>query len=116
LTDHQKFVASDYVGNPYGCATFGENPSLGLLGERVKYNEFLFFFIYTFFGKSPTGQTCRRIFTLDDSNDADSSKGVPFWCFVDIAPHFRGEIPPPQKKNPNFWVVNRRFQAKRGKY
>ena len=41
----------------------------------------------------PTGQTRRRIFTLDGSNDADSRKDVPFGAFVDIAPHFRGEIP-----------------------
>ena len=43
---------------------------------------------------SPTGQTRRRIFTLDDSNDADSRKDVPFGGFVDIAPHFGGEITP----------------------
>ena len=42
---------------------------------------------------SPTGQTRRRILTLDDSNDADSHKDVPFGGFVDIAPHFGGEIP-----------------------
>ena len=41
---------------------------------------------------SPTGQTRRRIFTLDGSNDADSRKDVPFGGFVDIAPHFGGEI------------------------
>ena len=29
LTDHKKFVASDYVGDPYGCAKFGANPSTG---------------------------------------------------------------------------------------
>ena len=34
---------------------------------------------------SPTGQTRRRIFTLDGSNDADSRKDVPFGGFVDIA-------------------------------
>ena len=43
---------------------------------------------------SPTGQTRRRIFTLTGSNDADSRKDVPFGGFVDIAPHFGGEIPP----------------------
>ena len=37
--------------------------------------------------------TRRRIFTLDGSNDADSRKDVPFGGFVDIAPHFGGEIP-----------------------
>jgi len=62
---------------------------------------------------SPTGQTRRRIFTLDGSNDADSRKDVPFGGFVDIAPHFRGEI---ARKPQFFWGVNRRFQAKRVKY
>jgi len=42
---------------------------------------------------SPIGQTRRRIFTLDGSNDADSRKDVPFGGFVDIAPRFGGEIP-----------------------
>ena len=48
---------------------------------------------------TPTGQTRRRIFTLDGSNDADSRKDVPFRGFFDIASHFGGEIPP---KN-QFW-------------
>ena len=61
---------------------------------------------------SPTGQTRRRIFTLDGSNDADSRKDVPFGGFVDIAPHLGVKYP----KNPNFGGVNRRFQAKRAKY
>ena len=43
---------------------------------------------------SPTGQTRRRIFTRDGSNDADSRKDVPFGGFVGI-----GEIPP----KPQFW-------------
>ena len=47
---------------------------------------------------SPTGQTRRRIFTLGGSNDADSRKDVPFWGFVDIAPHFGVKSP----ENPNF--------------
>ena len=42
---------------------------------------------------STTGQTRRRIFTLDGSNDADSRNDVPFGGFVDIALHFMGEIP-----------------------
>ena len=29
LIDHQKFVASDYFGDPCGCAKFGANPSTG---------------------------------------------------------------------------------------
>ena len=97
MTDHQKFVDSDYDGEPHGCAEFGANPSTGgLLGTWVKCNEnlFIYLFIYTFFISSPTGQTGRRIFTLDGSNDADSRKDVPFGGFVDIAPLFEGEIPP----------------------
>jgi len=43
---------------------------------------------------SPIGQTRRRIFTLDGSNDADLRKDVPFGGFVDIAAHFGGKIPP----------------------
>ena len=52
---------------------------------------------------SPTGQTRRRIFTLDGSNDADSRKDVPFRGFVDIAFHSGVKYP----QNPNFWGVNR---------
>jgi len=55
---------------------------------------------------SPTGQTHRRILTLNGSKDVDSHKDVPFGGFVDIAPHFGGEIP----QNPNFWDMNRRFK------
>jgi len=47
----------------------------------------------------------------DDSNDADSHKDVPFLDFVDIAPHLRGQIP----RTPQFWGVNRGFQAKLAK-
>ena len=49
---------------------------------------------------SPADQTRRQIFALDGSNDADSRKDVLFGRFVDIAPHWGGEIPP----NPNFWA------------
>jgi len=83
----------------------------GLLGKWVKYNNFVYLFI-PFLMNSPTGQTRRRIFTLYDPNDADSRKDVPFGGIVDIAPHFRGEIP----RKPQFWGVNRCFQAKRAKY
>jgi len=47
-------------------------------------------------------------------NDADSRKGLPLGGYVDIDPHFGGEIPPPKKKH--FWRVNGRFQAKWAKY
>ena len=60
---------------------------------------------------SPIGQNC-RLFTFDNSVDADSRKTVPFGGFVDTAFHFGSEIP----ETPNFGGVNRRFQAKRAKY
>ena len=67
-----------------------------------------FFYLYPFFGNSPTGQTRRRIFAHDGSNDADSRKDVPFRGFVDSALHLGGKIP----QNPNFWGVYRGIQAK----
>ena len=63
--------------------------------------------------KWPTGQTRRRIFTLDGSNDADSRKNVPFLgVSLTLLPILGVKYP----QNPNFWGVNRRFQAKRAKY
>ena len=71
---------------------------VGLLGKWMNITNFKKVFIYTFIGNSPTGQIRRRIFTLVSSDDADSRKDVPFRGFVDIAPHFGGEIP----RNPQF--------------
>jgi len=65
----------------------------GLLGKWVKYNEIFIYLFIPFFMNSPTGQTRRQIFTLDGSNDANSRKDMHFGGLVDIAPHFRGEIP-----------------------
>jgi len=61
---------------------------------------------------SPTGQTRRRIFTLDGSNDANSRKDVLLWVSLTLLPILGVKSP----ENPNFWDVNRRFQAKRAKY
>ena len=47
----------------------------GLLGNEWNIT---IFYLYFFFGNSPTRQTRRRIFTLGGSNDADSRKGVLF--------------------------------------
>jgi len=61
----------------------------------IKIVIYLFILLFIpFFGSSPAGQTRRRIFTLDGSNDADSRKGVPFGGFVDTAPHFGVKFPP----------------------
>ena len=82
----------------------------GLLGIWVKYNQ-NYFYLCPFFGNSPTGQTPRRIFTHDGSNDTDSRKDVPFSGIFHIAPHLGGYKP----QKPQFWGVNRRFQAKLAK-
>ena len=65
----------------------------------------------SFFGNSPTGQTRRRIFTHDGSNDAVWRKDVSFWGIFHTAPHLGGQKP----QKPQFWGVNRRFQAKPAK-
>ena len=61
---------------------------------------------------SPTGQTRRRIFTLDGSNDADSRRDVLLGVSLTLLPILGVKSP----KNLNFGGVNRRFQAKRAKY
>ena len=100
LTDHQKIVVSDYIGEPYGCAKLGANLSTGgLLGKWVKYNKSFIYLFIPFFMNSPTGQTRRRIFTLDGSNDADSSKNVPFGVSF-ILLILRVKYP----QNPNLWA------------
>ena len=59
LTNHPKigYRWLGRLGGPYGCPKFGANPPMGLLGKWVKYSEF--FYLYFFFGNSPTGQTRR---------------------------------------------------------
>ena len=64
-----------------------------------------------FFRNSPTGQTRRRTFTHDGSNDADSRKDVPFLIFLTLHPIYGVKNP----KNSQFWGVNMRFQAKLAK-
>jgi len=45
----KKFVASDYVGDPYGCAKFGANPSTGgSWANGWNTTKFLFIYLYLF--------------------------------------------------------------------
>ena len=91
------FVTGDYFGDPYGCAKLGANPSTGGFWAHG-WNITKIIFIYApFLRNSPTGQTLRRTFTRDGSNDADSRKDVPFLGIFHIAPHLGGQkTPKPQ--------------------
>ena len=68
-TDNQKNLSQLIKSaTPYGCAKLGAYLSTGAsehMGEIL---------LMPFLGNSPTGQTRRRIFTHDGSNDADSRK------------------------------------------
>ena len=94
LTDHQKNLVQVITSAaPTAAPNLVQIRRWGLLGKWVNITKFFKIYLYLFFINSPTGQTRRRMFMLDGSNDADSRKDVPFWGFVDIATHFRGEIP-----------------------
>ena len=84
----------------------------GLLGNEWNIT---IFYLYFFFGNSPTRQTRRRIFTLGGSNDADSRKGVLFGVWFILLAILEMK----SSKTPNFFGgggENRRFQAKQPKY
>ena len=70
-----------------------------LTGIWVKYNQ-KYFYLCPLFENSTTNQTRRRIFTYDGSNDADSSKDVPFGIFSHCSP-LGGQ-------KHQFWGMNRR--------
>ena len=61
---------------------------------------------------SPTGQTRRRIFTLDGSNDALRARMCLLGVSLTLLPILGVKYP----QNATFGGVNRRFQAKRAKY
>jgi len=92
-TTTKKFVTGDYVDDPYSWAKFLANLSKweGLLGEWMKYNQF--FLIYTFF--------LELTYRWDPSMDfrvwwlkwCGLVQGCAFLGFVDITPHFGGQIP-----------------------
>ena len=112
-TDHQKICHRWLCWRPLRlCQIRCISVHGGLLGTWVKYNQNYFYWKYSFtiqngsnapFGNSPTGQTRRRIFTHDGSNDADSRKDVPFFGNFSHCPQFRGSKTP---KTPNFgaWI------------
>jgi len=67
LTAHKKFVASDYVGDRYGCAKFGANPSTGGRGvfcaNGWNITKILFMCLF-YFMMTQTMWTCARMCLL----------------------------------------------------
>jgi len=60
------------------CAKFHADPSIGgFSANGWNITKIFLRYIYLFFVDRPTGQTDRRIFTHNGSNDAVSRKGVP---------------------------------------
>jgi len=73
-----KFGTVDYVGEMTPYTKFYANPSKGASRQMGEIYAKFFIAIYLFLVNSPTGQTLRRIFARDGSNDAVSHKDVPF--------------------------------------
>ena len=71
-------------------------------------------FLCLFFGflVTRTGRTSGPIVTIYASYDVILGKDVPFGGYVDMVHYLGGQIPP----KPQFWGLNRHFQAKRAKY
>ena len=85
-TDHQKICHMWLRRRPLRlCQITCISVHGGLLGTWVKYNQ-NYFYLYPYLRYSPIGQTRRRIFAHDGSNDADSRKDVPFWEFFTLLP------------------------------
>ena len=108
LTNHQKIWYRRLRRQPLRlwqiwCKSFDR----GLLSKWVKCNK-IFFYLYLF---SWTHLQVRPIdgFSRLMAQTTGTRKDVPFGGFVDITPHFGGEIP----HHPNFGGINRHFQAKR---
>ena len=80
----KKFVASDYVGDPYGCAKFGANPSTGGFWEN-RWNITKNFFHQLTYRSDPS--TDFHAWWLKRRG---SAQGLPFGGFVDIASQFWG--------------------------
>ena len=113
LTDHQKFVASDYVGDPYGCAKFGANPSTGSFWAHLwNITKFLFIYLYLF------SWTHLQVRPVDGFSRlmAQTTRIRERMCLLGVSLTLLPILGVKYPKNPNFWGVNRRFQAKLAKY
>jgi len=89
LTAHKKFVASDYVGDRYGCAKFGANPSTGGRGvfcaNGWNITKILFMCLF-YFMMTQTMWTCARMCLLGVSLILLPILGVIHaWCKIQIS-------------------------------
>ena len=77
-------------------------------------NVLLFFFFVTLYISTRFLRNYGRHRLINTPLELLRPADVPFGGFVDvdIAPHFGGEMPP----KPQFWGVNKHFQAKLAKY
>ena len=74
LTDHKKMLLVITLATPTSAQNLVEiRPRGGGASAQIGelYSEIFIYLTYTFFTKSATGQTRRRIFTLDGSNVAE---------------------------------------------
>ena len=113
LTDHQKIWYRWLRRRPLRLLQIWcKSVDGGLLGKWVKYNGNLFIYLCLFSG------THLQVTPIDGFSRlmAQTTRTRARVCLLGVLlislSIFGGEIPP----NPNFWVVNRRFQAKRAKY
>jgi len=79
----KKFVASDYIGDPYGCAKFGANPSTGSFwanGWNIT-KIFYIFLLYLFFMNSPYRSDPLTDFHAWWLRRRGLAQGCAFWGF-----------------------------------
>jgi len=108
-----KIGTGDYVGGPYSCAKFGANPSMGgFWANGWNITKFFKIYLYLF---SSTHLQVRR----DDGFSglmAQTTRTRARMCLLGVSLILLPILGVKSPENPNFWGVNRRFQAKRAKY
>ena len=111
----KKFVASDYVGDPYSCAKFGANPSTGGFWANG-WNITKIFFIYLFIPFF--SWTHLQVRPADGFSGlmAQTTRTRARMCLLGVSLRLLPISGVKSPENFNFWGVNGRFQAKRAKF
>ena len=109
----KKFVASDQVGDPYGGAKFGANPSTGGFWKNawnITKILFIYLFIYTLFS-----WTHLQVRPADGFSRlmAQTTRIRARMCLLGVSLTLLPILGVKYPQTPNFGGVNRRFQAKR---